>query len=45
MTKITQAREVLLAMSFFGIPAHMFAELKKQHGSLAALHTYLANKF
>ena len=44
-SKVFLAYEIFQAMAFFGIPAEKYNELKKQHGSLEALHTHLGNMF
>jgi hypothetical protein len=43
-SKITIAKEVIEALVFLGIPTEKFAEIKKEHGGLIELHTYLATQ-
>jgi len=43
-SKITIAKEVIETLIFLGISTEKFSEMKKEHGGLIELHTYLATQ-
>jgi hypothetical protein len=39
--KFKICREIILGLSFLGIPSERFSELKKEHGGLVELHIFV----